>query len=257
MSEAILLENKAYWTQRAPGYSEINRRELSTDRREVWKRLLVGRVSRRFADRQPGEIRVLEVGTGPGFLAILLAEAGYRVTAIDLTPSMLEEARRNAGSLGERIAFMEMNAQKLDFQDGQFDVVISRNVTWNLPEPDMAYAEWNRVLKPGGLLLNFDANWYRYLFDDEAGEAYARDRQNSIEENVDDPNVGESFDRMEDIARRVPLSNVLRPEWDLKLLGRLGMAAEADRAVWKRVWTRREKISFASTPMFLVCGYKE
>ena len=169
---------------------------------------------------------------------------------------MLDEARRNAGALCDRIAFLEMNAQALGFGDGQFDVVISRNVTWNLPEPETAYAEWARVLKPGGLLLNFDANWYRYLFDDDARAAYERDRENSMEEGLDDLNVGENFDRMEVIARKVPLSRTRRPEWDVDMLSRLGMAVEADRSVWKRVWSRREKINLASTPMFMVCGYK-
>ena len=50
-----------------------------------------------------------------------------------------------------------MDAQKLDFEDNTFDVVISRNLTWNLEHPDVAYREWVRVLKVGGRLLNFDA----------------------------------------------------------------------------------------------------
>ena len=76
MSKAIIRENRAYWTQRAQGYSEVNREELATGQRDVWKHTLVERISRRFPDRRPGDIRVLEVGTGPGFFAILLAEAG-------------------------------------------------------------------------------------------------------------------------------------------------------------------------------------
>jgi ubiquinone/menaquinone biosynthesis C-methylase UbiE len=177
MNDTILLENRAYWTQRAPSYSEVNREELSTDRREAWKQVLVERIAARFPNREPDDIHVLEVGTGPGFFAILLAEAGYRVTAIDLTPSMLDEARRNAGKLCACIDFREMNAQNLAFDDESFDVIVSRNVTWNLPEPDLAYAEWVRVLKPGGMLMNFDANWYHYLCYDEARDAYAQDRE--------------------------------------------------------------------------------
>ena len=256
MSEAILLENRAYWTKRAPGYSEVNREELATNQREVWKRTLTERISMCFPHKAPNEIHVLEVGTGPGFFAILLAEAGYRVTAIDLTPSMLDEARVNAGALCDLIDFQEMNAQALAFGDGQFDVILSRNVTWNLPEPELAYAEWARVLKPGGLLMNFDANWYRYLFDDDARAAYERDRENSLAEELSDLNVGENFDRMEEIARHVPLSCAQRPAWDIDTLMNLGLSVEADTHVWERVWSRREKVNLASTPMFMVCGYK-
>ena len=57
---------------------------------------------------------------------------------------------------------------------------------------------------------------------------------------------------MEEIARRVPLSKIARPAWDLQQLASLGMKAEADETVWKRVWSEEETISFASTPMFLV-----
>ena len=256
MNEAILLENREYWTQRAPGYSEVNREELATDQREVWKRTLTERISSHFPDRMPGEIHVLEVGTGPGFFAILLAEAGYRVTAIDLTPSMLDEARANAGTLCDCIDFQEMNAQALAFGDARFDVILSRNVTWNLPEPELAYAEWARVLKPGGLLMNFDANWYRYLFDDDARASFERDRENSLEEGLSDLNVGDNFDRMEEIARRVPLSSALRPDWDIETLLGLGLSVEADPHVWERVWSHQEKVNLASTPMFMICGYK-
>ena len=257
MNTTIIRENREYWTQRAPGYSHVNREELATSQRRLWRQAMAERIAARFPGREPGDIHILEVGTGPGFFAILLAEAGYRVTAIDLTPSMLAEARINAGALAGRIEFVEMNAQALDFTDGSFDVVVSRNVTWNLPEPERAYGEWSRVLKPGGLLMNFDANWYRYLFDDEARHAYERDRANSISAGVEDLNVGDNFDRMEEIARRVPLSRVNRPQWDVDTLTALGMAVETDHRVWERVWSRQEKINLASTPMFLVCAYKQ
>ena len=257
MNHRLIQENRNYWTRRAPGYSEVNREELATEQHDRWQRTLTGCIAQRFPHKRPGEISVLEVGTGPGFFAILLAEAGYRVTAIDLTPSMLEAARENAGALESRIEFIEMNAQALDFEDGLFDVVVSRNVTWNLPEPERGYAEWARVLRHGGLIINFDANWYRYLIDDDAREAYARDRNNSLDGAMGDFNVGEGFDRMEEIARHMPLTRVQRPEWDVQVLNRLRLGADADVRVWERTWTDREKVNFASTPMFMVCGYKE
>ena len=254
--QTILSENKSYWTGRAASYSEVNQLELATQQRRKWSDCLYAEIVRQFPGRAPESLRVLEVGTGPGFFAILLRELDYDVTAIDLTPAMLEEAKKNAGELAGRICWMEMNAEALDFADATFDVVVSRNLTWNLPHPEKAYAEWARVLKPGGLLLNFDANWYAYLFDDEAQAAYDRDRANSAEQGVWDQNVGENFDVMEDIARRVPLSNIRRPEWDLALLQGLGLRAEADGQIWQRVWSEEEKLNFSSTPLFLVRAVK-
>ena len=62
---------------------------------------------------------------------------------------------------------------------------------------------------------------------------------------------------MEEIARRVPLSGVQRPGWDLEVLRDLGMSVTSDDDVWQRVWSQEEKINFASTPMFLVRGRKQ
>ncbi len=257
--DSILEENRDYWTGRAAGYSEVNRLELSTAQRLKWKNCLREELARQFPERAMRELRVLEVGTGPGFFAILLRELGCAVTAVDLTPAMLEEAKKNAGELAGEIQYLEMNAEALTFPDGSFDAVISRNLTWNLPHPDKAYAQWARVLKPGGLLLNFDANWYAYLFDAEAQTAYEQDRRNSAEQGVWDQNVGaegERFDVMEDIARRIPLSKIPRPAWDLTQLRRLGLLAKADEQVWRRVWSEEETISFSSTPLFLVTAVK-
>ena len=166
-------DNRNYWTDRAPGYSDVNRQELASAQRKRWSDCLRQELSAHFPDRAPSSLRVLEVGTGPGFFAILLCEMGCDVTAVDLTPAMLSEAKENAGRLADRIHFMEMNAEALSFENESFDVVISRNLTWNLPHPVAAYTEWTRVLKPGGLLLNFDANWYSYLVDEAAAEAFA------------------------------------------------------------------------------------
>ncbi len=255
--QTILSENKAYWTGRASGYSEVNQVELETGQRKKWSDCLQAEIARQFPGIAAAQLRVLEVGTGPGFFAILLCELGYDVTAIDLTPAMLKEAKKNAGAMAGSIRFMEMNAEALKFEDTSFDVVISRNLTWNLPHPDAAYAEWARVLRPGGLLLNFDANWYAYLFDEQAQAAYDQDRINSAEQGVWDQNVGENFDVMEDIARRVPLSSIRRPAWDLERLQRLGLQPWADEQIWWRVWSEEEKLNFSSTPLFLVRAIKD
>lgn len=248
----ILSENKRYWTGRSAGYSEANRAELSTERKENWRNCLKSEITRHFPDRELAGLRVLDVGTGPGFFAILLCELGMQVTAVDLTPAMLEEAKKNAGSFASEIRFMEMNAEKLDFSDGSFDVIVSRNLTWNLPHPEKAYEEWTRVLKSDGLLLNFDANWYAYLFDENALASYNEDRENTARCGFHDANIGKNYEVMEDIARRIPLSGISRPGWDLNCLRRLGIRAEADESLWKRVWSREEKVNFSSTPMFIV-----
>ncbi|MBQ9422576.1 MAG: class I SAM-dependent methyltransferase, partial [Pyramidobacter sp.] len=253
----IFEANRAYWTRRAPGYAQVNRRELGGVRqRQAWSDELCGTVARHFNGRKTQAIRVLDIGTGPGFFAALLAHAGFRVTALDLTAAMLEEARQNLGALGAVVEFCQMDAEHLDFVDGAFDAVVTRHLTWNLPHPEQAYREWTRVLVPGGLLLNYDANWYRYLHDARAREAWNEDRRRSAALSACDDNVGEGFDEMERIALHTPLSRTIRPEWDRNVLHNLGMNVSYDADVWRRVWTRDEKICMASTPLFRIAAVK-
>ncbi|MBR1740739.1 MAG: class I SAM-dependent methyltransferase [Lachnospiraceae bacterium] len=287
-TNTIINENRTYWTRRAPGYSELNQSELSSKKHAIWRELLCTQIISHFEpvpfhsgshsirnhhikptckflnttinekpeNNRTQKLRILDIGTGPGFFSIILAEAGFSVTAIDLTPSMLAQAKRNAGALAEKIHFYEMNAENLSFADYSFDVIVSRNLTWNLPHPEHAYREWKRVLKPGGLLLNFDANWYRYLFDEDALSHYEEDRENTAREGIKDENIGEGFDVMEGIAHRVPLSKLKRPEWDQKILKSLGFQVSIHEDIWKQVWTDKEKINFSSTPLFMVKAIK-
>ena len=183
-------EIHAYWTDRARGYSEYNQQEMADARRSMWKKKLLSLITGHFPEKKPEEIKVLDVGTGPGFFALLLAEAGYQVTAADVTEEMLKEARQNTGELAERITWKLSDAQKLDLGDNLFDVVLSRNVTWNLEDPGAAYQEWYRVLKPGGLMCNFDADWYGHLYDEEKRSGYEEDRRRVEEGNLEDYYTG-------------------------------------------------------------------
>ena len=257
--EQLKDENEAYWTNRASGYSEVNKDELRTQQKAVWTRELTEQIEAAFPGVAPENLRVLDMGCGPGFFSIILARAGYRVTAADYTPAMLDEARANACNEGveQAIDFSRMDAENLEVASGAFDVVVSRNLTWNLPHPERAYAEWLRVLKPGGLLLNYDANWYAHLYDAELRRAYEADRQATQDAGIKDEYIGTDIDAMEDIARQMPLSPVERPAWDEGVLRELEAAqVEVDSQVWERVFSPEERVNYASTPMFRVKARK-
>ena len=250
-------EIKAYWTDRARGYSEYNQQEMADARRSMWKNKLLSLLEENFPGKNPEELKVLDVGTGPGFFALLLAEAGYQVTAADVTEEMLKEAKKNTGVFAEKITWKLSDAQKLELGDCEFDAVFSRNVTWNLENPGQAYEEWVRVLKPGGLLCNFDADWYGHLYDEEKRSGYEKDRQRVEEKNLEDYYTGTDIERMEAIARQVPLSRQKRPQWDVEALKNAGLTGvSCDTEVWKQVWTEEEIANNGSTPIFLLSGKK-
>lgn len=248
-----LQELEQYWSNRAEGYSMVNQEELAGEQKEKWLYYL----KTHFPDKSPQEISVLDIGTGPGFFAIILAEAGYRVTAVDYTKEMLKQARKNAGSLVDAITWMTMDAQHLSFEDNRFDVIVTRNLTWNLDEPARAYREWHRVLKPGGTLLNFDANWYAYLFDEEKRCLYEEDRANVARLNLEDQYTCTDIDAMEALARNMPLSNIQRPGWDEAVLSELGFSSIlVEENMGDQVYSFMERINYAATPLFCVQAYK-
>ena len=230
---------------------------MADARRTMWRDKLLSLLGNQFPEKEPKEIKILDVGTGPGFFAILLAEAGYQVTAVDYTEEMLKEAQSNAGGLAGCIVWKTGDAQALDVESNSFDAVVTRNVTWNLPRPDLAYKEWLRVLKPEGVLYNFDADWYGHLYNEEKRSSYEKDRRQTEEQNVEDYYSGTDIEKMEEIARQVPLSRLERPKWDIETMQKAGfLDVSCDEKVWKEVWTEEEIINNSTSPIFLLTGRK-
>ncbi len=97
----------------------------------------------------PSAGRVLEVGCGLGHLLAWLVDS-YQVYGADINPWALAESRRNV----PQGSFLLLSAEELGaFQDGSFQIVISKHVVEHLPDPERSIAEMSRVLAPGGLLL--------------------------------------------------------------------------------------------------------
>ena len=104
----------------------------------------------KFSGLRAGEA-VLDVGTGTGVVAITAARAGAQVSALDLTPALLEVARENAAVAHcESIAWTEGDAEQLPYADASFDLVLSQFGHMFAPRPERVVAEMRRVLKPGG-----------------------------------------------------------------------------------------------------------
>ena len=108
-----------------------------------------------------GVKRVLDVGTGPGYLALAassLVGPGGVAVGIDASPEMIVRARELAARAGSAAEFRLASAAALPFEDGSFDVVVSRLVLHHLPGEvkTKALAEMLRVLRPGGRLLVAD-----------------------------------------------------------------------------------------------------
>ena len=106
------------------------------------------------------EGRILDVGTGPGWLLIELHRAcpELRLMGLDVSPAMVAKARRNMALAGltERIPVVEGQAGRIPFGDAEFDAVISTGALHHWKKPVAGLDEVHRVLKPGGMALIYD-----------------------------------------------------------------------------------------------------
>jgi ubiquinone/menaquinone biosynthesis C-methylase UbiE len=108
----------------------------------------------------PQGSRVLDIGCGPGWVSIVLAERGFRVSSIDSAQAMIETTRRNVHSSAkeELVNVSVGDAHRLAFSDETFSVVMALGVLSYLHPPQQALREMARVTRPGGYVILTSAN---------------------------------------------------------------------------------------------------
>ena len=231
-----------YWSHRAEAFETQRLREYDSEKRERW----LAEFCRYLPQGKP--LRILDVGTGTGFFACILAAEGHQTTGIDLTPDMIEHAEHMAAVLGLDAQFRIMDAEEPDFPAESFDVLVTRNLTWTLPHLEKAYREWYRLLKPGGMLINFDADYYAALEDDEEQEL----PENHAHKLVPDEMKAEN----DSITMEIGAYHQPRPQWDVQLLVEAGFERViVDMGVYRRIYAEIDEF-FNPTPIFAIVAYK-
>jgi ubiquinone/menaquinone biosynthesis C-methylase UbiE len=140
---SAVLQRGAY-TLLAPWYDTLIAAATRRARVESLRRIRPGR-----------DMDLLICGAGSG-LDLSHLPAGLTITALDLTPAMLNRARRRARRLGLPVSFVVGDATALPFQDGCYDAVVLHLILAVVPRADLALAEAARVVRPGGRLLILD-----------------------------------------------------------------------------------------------------
>jgi ubiquinone/menaquinone biosynthesis C-methylase UbiE len=202
-----------YWNSSSSGYSKaiINR--------DVQK----GKIAwLTFFDRILGQekMEIIDVGTGPGIMALLLAELGHIVTGIDISDKMLNKAKENATNYGQKINFIYSDAEKLPFDDMTYDAVVNRHLLWTLSDPYVALMEWKRVLKPEGKLIIIDGNWHPTLEGSWKNKLWSLLSVPLIV--VTERRIPFRGKYSAEVKKRLPLMYAQRPEEDLKIIEKVG-----------------------------------
>jgi SAM-dependent methyltransferase len=138
-------ELRAFWDRDAESYDR-SPAHAGSDPVEatMWRAALVRHLP-------PPPARVLDVGAGTGAISLLAADLGHRVTALDLSPGMLAEARKKADAMG--LELESVVGPATEPPPGPFDAVIERHLAWTLPEPVEAFRAWRAVAPKGRLVL--------------------------------------------------------------------------------------------------------
>ena len=158
-----------YWSRFADSYDEKFERMFGKDLRKRLFSLLEG-------ERRLGE--AVELGCGTGYFTRAIARNATHVTATDLSPQMLEVARKRLADL-HNVSYRVENGESTTFPPDSFDTVLAANMLHTLDDPIKSVRECRRILKKGGSLLivnyteeglsGFERIWLGFRFDLEFG----------------------------------------------------------------------------------------
>src|SRR3954471_14957516 len=122
---------------------------------EIGHAQVLGKVAKLLGPRPGPYARSLEIGAGTGYFSLNLLQTGVigEATVTDISPGMLATLEHNAAELGRDVETAACDAAELPFADESFDLVLGHAVLHHLPDLDRCFAEFHRVLKPGGTLF--------------------------------------------------------------------------------------------------------
>jgi SAM-dependent methyltransferase len=122
---------------------------------EIGREQVLVKVEKAIGHHPDGWRRSLEIGAGTGYFTLNLLRAGMiaEATCSDISPGMLAALRANAERLGLEVRTEQVDAERLPFADASFDLVLGHAVLHHIPDLERAFAEFARVLAPGGTVL--------------------------------------------------------------------------------------------------------
>jgi SAM-dependent methyltransferase len=206
---------RSFWDADAATYDRaVGHRPRRAEVLDAWAATL-----RRLLPLPPA--RVLDCGAGTGFLSLMAARAGHEVTALDVSPAMLEQLRRSAGAEGLEIRTVEAPAEQPP--EGSYDVVVERHLVWTLPDPEGVLRAWRAA---AGRVVLFESVWGAHAPWLERRRAHMRKRLRELRRTPPDHH-GEYPDA---VRRSLPFGQGTPPDAVLRMVRAAGFtSARAER----------------------------
>ena len=244
------------WDISAEGFSDLIREDFASERKFPWLETILEHAP------EGEELKILDTGCGPGFFSIILSEAGFDVTGIDMSVEMIKQAEENADAMETDPTLLVMDIEEPDFEDNTFDMIVSRNVVWSLTEPEKAYKNWLKLLKPGGRLLVFDGDHLKDLREPENAvyehDSYSEEYKKIYGKEPKCSFTKDNFDEARGWRTDLPLAKEKRPEWDVAICKKAGYRNVNVEWVNEKVFAdEREIYLHRGTPYFLITGSKK
>tara|TARA_R110002124_G_scaffold114535_36_gene269566 strand:+ start:2311 stop:3135 length:825 start_codon:yes stop_codon:yes gene_type:complete len=149
-------EIREFWSERAATFDQSVGHEIFSEaERRGWHRLIGKHLG------EGGKRPLLDLACGTAVISHLMNDMGFAVTGLDWSDAMLVQARAKAAARGTDIRFIARDAENTGEPDASYDAITNRHLVWTLVDVPAAFAEWHRVLKPGGKLLIVDGNMAR------------------------------------------------------------------------------------------------
>ncbi len=209
-------EIRAYWSDRAATFDQsISHAICDRFGMPEWHRLIRQACDLTVTDTLE-QYTALDIACGTGEVSRVLTNLGATVTGIDFSEPMLDIARTKLQ--GEHWTGLLADAESLQLlADDSFDLAITRHLAWTLTDPDAAYHQWRRVLRPGGRLIVVDGNWAAQTTRMDKFKRWLADR---LDGNSRSDRGGGDRTRHEQIRAQLPYSTGLdRPTLQTGLEG--------------------------------------